>query len=142
MTLACARALEARTILFQCPASFTQTKEHIEDLKKFFARIRRGNEHLNFCWEPRGEWEPKIVKEICERLDLWHVVDPFVTKSVTPKKLYWRLHGRGGWRYVYDDAELEELAAMLLKQAKVYVFFNNVSMIQDAQRFEGILRSR
>jgi len=138
-TLACASALRAKTILFQCPASFTQTKEHIADLRKFFRRARSGNRQLNFCWEPRGDWEPKVVKEICEALDLWHVVDPFIAQSVTPKRLYLRLHGRSGWRYEYDDRELEELAALLPQRAKGYVFFNNLRMTHDAKRFEEIL---
>src|SRR5215210_219137 len=34
-TLACAEALKARTILFQCPAKFRQTDENIKNLRKF-----------------------------------------------------------------------------------------------------------
>jgi uncharacterized protein YecE (DUF72 family) len=154
LTLACARALNARTILFQCPASFKQTGENIANLKQFFASIKRKGEGendrdaLNLGWEPRGDWDPRIVKSICEELNVWHVVDPFVNKSVTADRLYYRLHGRGGWRYEYDDAELRELAGMLASNAakrKVrrrtapYIFFNNVRMIQDASRFQAIL---
>lgn len=40
-TLAWAKALSARTILFQCPASFTQTTEHITNLERFFTGIDR-----------------------------------------------------------------------------------------------------
>lgn len=139
LTLACAKALKARTILFQCPRSFTPTKQNIANLKKFFTRIRAGNERLNFCWEPRGDWDTRGITQICESLGLWHAVDPFVTKTVTPKKLYFRLHGKGGWRYEYDENELRELAGILPKRTKGYVFFNNVRMVQDAQRFREIL---
>src|SRR5882757_754111 len=62
-TLACAKALKAKTILFQCPASFTQTEENIENLNDFFAGIKRVK--LNFCWEPRGPWDDAVVKKIC-----------------------------------------------------------------------------
>ncbi len=158
VTLACALALRARIVLFQCPASFKQTKENISNLSKFFKTIARSskrtaNRHpLNFAWEPRGDWEPKVVKKICDELGLWHAVDPFVASTVTPDKLYFRLHGRGGWRYEYHEEEMRELAAMIpatksavsLPKGSVevqgsYVFFNNVRMTQDALRFREIL---
>jgi len=187
-TLACAKVLQARTILFQCPASFKQTKENVSNLEKFFGSINRSitasrnvlseppalaggssmqkrklslpayaggsdKDQLNFAWEPRGDWDPKVVKSICNNLDLWHAVDPFTSTSSTPDRLYFRLHGRNGWRYEYDDEELRELIAILtttkFKPGKVasgspdnegsYVFFNNVSMTQDALRFQSML---
>ncbi len=51
VTLACAQALKARTILFQCPASFKQTKENIANLEEFFGNLNRQkipNEQFNF----------------------------------------------------------------------------------------------
>ncbi|HUS11473.1 MAG TPA: DUF72 domain-containing protein [Pyrinomonadaceae bacterium] len=146
VTLACANALRARTILFQCPASFKQTVENMENLKVFFGKLNRetSRSRFNFCWEPRGDWDPKEVKRICNDLKLWHVVDPFQAVSVTPRNCYFRLHGRGGWKYEYEDAELRELAAMLprrsTKSKPTYVFFNNVRMTQDALKFEAITR--
>lgn len=96
-TLASAKALRARTILFQCPASFTQTSENIANLEKFISSLERRG--LDLCWEPRGEWSSDVVRSICDELRLRHVVDPFVDKTTTPKRAYFRLHGRGGWRY-------------------------------------------
>jgi uncharacterized protein YecE (DUF72 family) len=136
-TLASAEALRARTILFQCPASFTPTRENIANLENFFGAIERPD--LNLCWEPRGEWADAVIKSICDKHGLWHVVDPFVRKTVTPQKTYFRLHGRNGWRYQYDDAELEELLAQLPARHASYVFFNNRSMTEDAIRFCGIV---
>ncbi len=138
VTLACAKALQAKTVLFQCPASFTQTTENIANLEKFFAGIQR--EKLNFCWEPRGAWEPQIVQAICRDLKLWHVVDPFVTQTVTPRQCYFRLHGRKGWRYKYEEVELAELAALIPKNKPSYVFFNNVHMTEDALQLQEIMR--
>jgi len=181
-TLACAEALQARTILFQCPASFKQTRENISNLENFFASITRGtrilseppavadgparrktksgppataggsDKTLNFAWEPRGDWDSKVVKRICDDLNLWHAVDPFTAESVTPYRLYFRLHGKNGWRYEYDENELRELTAMLItprsesgakgtglrKKIAPYVFFNNARMTQDALRFQSI----
>lgn len=133
MTLASAKALRAQTILFQCPASFQQTKENIENLERFFGSIDRQN--LNLCWEPRGDWNRAVVRSICTYLRLSHVVDPFVDKTVTPDKCYFRLHGRNGWRYQYDGGELKELAASLPKIKGCYVFFNNSKMTEDALKF-------
>jgi len=137
-TFACAKALRATTILFQCPASFKQTAENISNMEKFFSGINRGR--LKFCWEPRGDWDGKVVKNICQELKLWHVTDPFVGKSVTPAKCYFRLHGRKGWRYKYEEGELEELASMLPEDKRAYVFFNNIYMTEDALRFQEIIK--
>lgn len=133
-TLASAKALGARTILFQCPAKFQQTEENIRNLRKFFKKIDRGE--LNFAWEPRGtSWDAATVRKICGDLDLWHAVDPFKTPTVTPGRCYYRLHGIVRWRYTYEDGELEELVSLLPDDGPSYVFFNNVTMIDDALRF-------
>jgi uncharacterized protein YecE (DUF72 family) len=138
-TRACAEALKARTILFQCPASLKPTDENIANMKTFFSGIERGD--LNFCWEPRGkDWTDEIVRKICEEFDLSHTVDPFVRNTVTPEKIYFRLHGRGGWRYKYEEGELEELASMLPEEGTPYVFFNNREMLADAMVFEKIVK--
>jgi uncharacterized protein YecE (DUF72 family) len=137
MTLACARALEAKTILFQCPASFKQNAENISNLKSFFSNIER--ENLNFAWEPRGNWNDAEVKNICDELDLWHVVDPFEKITTTPDRCYYRLHGRGGWRYKYEEDELAELAALMPQNSLSYVFFNNIHMTEDALKFKELL---
>jgi uncharacterized protein YecE (DUF72 family) len=139
-TLACANALRAKTILFQCPASFKPYSYNIENLDTFFSNIERGD--LTFVWEPRGEaWTDIIVKEICDRHDLWHVVDPFKKRTVTPEKCYYRLHGVTGWRYKYEDDELEELVSLLPENERSYVFFNNIYMTEDAVKFQEIVRA-
>ena len=138
VTLASAKALKARTILFQCPPKFTQTAENVRNLRKFFKKIDRGE--MIFAWEPRGTtWDDKTIAKLCGDLDLRHVVDPFKRQTVTPDKIYYRLHGIGGWRYEYEEGELEELASMLPRDETSYVFFNNRVMFDDAVRFTRIL---
>jgi uncharacterized protein YecE (DUF72 family) len=137
VTRACANALKARLVLFQCPASFTPTSQHIKDLRRFFNSIERDG--LQFLWEPRGSWPERIVRELCDELELAHVVDPFAARTLTPQLCYFRLHGRKGFRYVYEDDELEELLGMLPRTSTSYVLFNNVRMAQDAARFKAIL---
>lgn len=136
LTRECARALGAKIILFQCPASFRPTHENIENLLRFFKEQERDG--LTCCWEPRGDWPGELIKGLCDELDLWHVVDPFAQRTVTPGQCYFRLHGRGGWRYSYEDGEIEELYSMLPEDAPSYVFFNNIDMKRDAMRFKRI----
>ena len=138
-TLACGAALKARTILFQCPAKFRQTDENIGNIRKFFKNIKRRK--FNFAWEPRGPWDDKVIAKICRDLDLWHVVDPFVRRTVTPERCYYRLHGIGGWRYRYEDGELDELVSLLPEENLSYVFFNNNVMTEDAMRFTRVVVS-
>lgn len=138
VTLACARALRSRTILFQCPAKFQPLPENIINLKRFFTEIDRGD--LNFAWEPRGKlWEDAVIKEICDELGLWHCVNPFERPTVTPDTCYYRLHGRPRWRYTFEEDELYELATLLPHDKLSYVFFNNITMKDDALRFQRVL---
>jgi uncharacterized protein YecE (DUF72 family) len=138
-TLACAQTLQATTILFQCPASFTQTDEHIEHMVRFFSRIDR--QGLRLGWEPRGAWEDSVVQALCETLGLWHVVDPFMHQTMTPQHCYYRLHGRQGWRYQYTVDELRDLLELLPKSEVGYVFFNNVHMRTDALVMKKLLEA-
>jgi uncharacterized protein YecE (DUF72 family) len=107
-------------------------------MRRFFARIERAS-GLQFFWEPRGDWPGELVRTLCRELGLAHVVDPFTARTQTPERCYFRLHGRKGWRYVYEDDELEELLAMLPREEESYVLFNNVRMIEDASRFQELI---
>ena len=138
VTLDCADALQAKTILFQCPAKFTQTKANIKNLSRFFELADRG--YRNFAWEPRGPWDPEIVKKICDDLDLWHTVDPYKVRTTTTDRCYYRLHGIVRWRYTFEQGELEELVSLLPEDRLAYVFFNNITMTEDALRFSEIVR--
>ena len=138
MTLACAKALKARTVLFQCPAKFQPLPENILNLKTFFSGFDRGD--LNIAWEPRGKlWEDAVIKDICDELGLWHCVNPFERRTVTPNNCYYRLHGHPRWRYTFEDDELMDLVSSLPKERLSYVFFNNITMKDDAVRFQRIL---
>ena len=130
--------LRSRSILFQCPASFKPTEENLENMRHFFTTIDRGE--LRFHWEPRGGWPAELVRELCDDLRLTHVVDPFAVPTVTPEFVYYRLHGRTGFRYVYEDFELDELLEMIEPDAPAYVLFNNVKMREDGARFREVVR--
>jgi uncharacterized protein YecE (DUF72 family) len=132
-TRALARALGCRIVLFQCPASFTPTPEHVRNLTRFFEVAER--ERLRFAWEPRGKWADAEITSLCRRLDLIHCVDPFRRRPVWGQPAYFRLHGKGGYHYRYSDAELGELRTIAADFAEAYVLFNNTNMFEDARRF-------
>lgn len=132
-----ARALRAAWIIFQCPARFTPTAEHVANLRAFFSRV--GRETWRLGWEPRGDWPPDLVRDLCAELDLVHVVDPFKARPVTEGVAYFRLHGKTGYRYRYDEDDLRRLAAWCEDFEEVWVMFNNVSMWNDARAFRALV---
>jgi uncharacterized protein YecE (DUF72 family) len=144
-TLACARMLGSRCILFQCPARFAPTRTNKANLRGFFREIKpellssSGAGLLTCVWEPRGQWEAEEVRELCEELGLVHGVDPFQQSPVAGPFGYFRLHGRTGYRYRYSDQELVQLREMAGKHASCYVLFNNISMLEDARRFQRLV---
>ena len=137
-TRACAEALRARRVLFQCPARFKPTAVNVENLRRFFSSVERDG--LIFMWEPRGEWSRELVGDLCRELDLTHVVDPLVERTATPESCYFRLHVRWGTgRNRYEDEELSEMYSMLPRGGTSYVLFNNVRMMDDATRFQRLV---
>jgi uncharacterized protein YecE (DUF72 family) len=138
VSLACAERLRATAMLFQCPASFRPTPEHLANLRGFLGRVARPP-GLRLMFEPRGPaWTYELARPLCDELGLVYVVDPFVTPwrarrgdAVT----YLRLHGVTGARHVYDEAELDALGGMLPVDGDVYVMFNNIPRVADARRF-------
>ena len=139
-TLECAQILSATAILFQSPASFRPTDEHIENLQTFFGRIERPKE-IRLMWEPRGPWPEQRVARLCAELALVHVVDPFVTDAQTHSPTYFRLHGVTGSRHTYSDDELRWLITRIPAEGDVYVMFNNLPRVGDAKRFITLVGS-
>lgn len=130
---AIAAALRARLVVFQCPASFGPTEEHIANLRRFFREIERAD--LRLVWEPRGSWPREVIRSLCQELDLIHCVDPFLQPPLWGEPAYFRLHGRGGYHYRYSDSELDELRQLVEPYRSAYVLFNNTAMFEDARRF-------
>ncbi len=131
-----AQALKAKLIVFQCPASFRPTPRNIKNMEEFFSRAERGG--MLFGWEPRGEWGREEIEGLCRSLDLLHVVDPFKTQALYGAIRYFRLHGKGGYRYRYSQGELLQLKDWAA-EGPTWVMFNNVYMLEDALRFSQVL---
>ena len=136
-TLECARVLSATAVLLQCPRSFRPTTENVDRLRTFVSSVERPPGRL--LWEPRGEWPPPLLAELCRELDLVHVVDPMQTETVTPERTYYRLHGTTGMRYVHTDDELRRLRGLVDGRPSPYVLFNNLPRVGDAERFLALL---
>lgn len=144
-----AQAMRAEVCVIQTPAAFGYSPENFSNAEQFFSTIKRDNVALG--WEPRGTWREHldVVKKLCDEHDMIHVVDPFRCSPVsTHGTAYFRLHGIGGkevnYRYKYTDQDLRELKEIveeMLKEGreKVYVFFNNVEMAEDAGRLVDVL---
>ena len=139
-TIAVAKALDAKFVLFQCPASFRSSKENVANLRRFFERAKRGKFVIG--WEPRGIWDAKLVADLCRELDLVHVADPFQNPPATRIPLrYFRLHGLTGTKHRFSDEELRELLGFCREEkTPAYCFFNNASMLTDARRFAQLVQ--
>lgn len=130
-----AKSLNAKIVLFQTPQSFIASAENKENIKRFFSTIRRD---FIFGVELRG-WRKEDIEIVCKDLDLVHVVDPFLSKSLYGAIGYFRLHGKGGYRYRYSREELLLLKDYLPLEKENYVFFNNTYMFENAVEFKEIM---
>ncbi len=145
-TLQIARVLKAPLVVFQCPARFTPSDTNLANLRRFFGWAERDS--CLFGFEPRGaSWDETTVREICRECQLIHVVDPLEQRPVWGNTRYYRLHGNGnvsppiGYRHCYSDEELRRILNFCDLDA-CYCLFNNVSMKDDALRFERILAEK
>jgi len=142
------KALDAKLLLLQSPASFKPSKENIKRMEEFFNGIKRGR--LRLTWEPRGEWheKPELIKAVCKKFNLIECVDPFRNEPLhfgRSKTAYFRLHGFGlvsMYNYNFSKGELEELKERVnaLKAKEIYVMFNNSMMYENALSFEKIMK--
>jgi uncharacterized protein YecE (DUF72 family) len=132
------QVLRVKIVVFQCPASFTPTREYRENLREFLGGVEKRDYTL--VWEPRGPWREEDVTALCEELNLIHCVDPFKNRPLYGKIRYFRLHGRTGYRYRYTKEDLDQLKNMYSPDCSFYFMFNNVYMLEDAQRFQTMMK--
>jgi uncharacterized protein YecE (DUF72 family) len=131
-----ASILDAHVVVFQCPKSFVPTRENLRNLRTFFDEIERDGRTL--AWEPRGdEWPQELIRDICMESRLIHCVDPFKSDPVYGDGLYWRLHGRSGYRYSTPKKtwrNSDEIRGSQPSAGTQLRMFNNIYSNQDALR--------
>lgn len=143
--------LRSQILLIQTPSSIKPSAEIFRRVEDFFSKAE--TEGLIIAWETRGPlWEDETVRkklgELLSRLNITHVSDPLKMLPVyTGDIAYFRLHGLGERMYYYQFTDNE--LAILYDRIKgfedsktVYVFFNNLSMFDDAKRFLQYIRTR
>jgi uncharacterized protein YecE (DUF72 family) len=136
-TVEFAKALGVKKIVFQSPASFYASDDHIQNLRQFFKEMKP--HPFTFIWEPRGKWERREVKRLCMELDILPCLDPFEEISIPGNMLYTRLHGDKGYRNAYSETEMKHLIETGKSYPQTYFMFNNVSMYDDAQHLKKLL---
>jgi len=134
-----AKILKAKAILFQTPPAFQETQENLKNMYQFFKKIKR--DKLLLFWEERGNFSEESIRKICKDLNIYYACDPFKKFIKIDKIIYFRLHGKGGYRYKFGLKDLEELKQKLSKVSG-YVFFNNVYMWEDALEFKKLLSKK
>jgi len=148
-TLEVCKILKASVCLIQFPPSLMFSRRNIKNVRQFLGHIDRGNTRL--AWEPRGDWKdhPPEIKRLCHELDLIHAVDILRSEPAeVADTCYFRLHGLGpreyNYAYRYSDRDLRNLqkaAAKALDSGarQVFVFFNNLSMLEDAMAVNTLI---
>ncbi|MFW6150837.1 MAG: DUF72 domain-containing protein [Chloroflexota bacterium] len=134
-----ARVLESHVIVFQCPPSFGESEEHIQNLRRFFQPVKGSGYVL--AWEPRRGWSEQTIGKLCGELDLVHCVDPMVSHSLCGTPPYYRLHGGEQYRHRFPDDELRELRQKV-HGTDSYVLFNNLNMFNDALSFQRLMEEQ
>ena len=131
-----AEILGASIVVFQTPPSFHQTPENLENIRNFFSFL--SGENLRFALELRGRWEREVVHDVIEEFGLIKVIDPFKEKPLEGEINYFRLHGRGGYRYKYCKEELRVLRSRCKGRIN-YCLFNNTFMWEDSLEFKKMI---
>lgn len=130
--------LGVKYILFQTPPSFKPDEKNMASLINFF--VERQKDPFTFVLELRG-WQKSHVERLNMRIKFIHCVDPFTSSAVTEDTIYWRLHGKNGYNYKYNDNDLCRLIKMV-ENKKGFIFFNNIYMWEDALRFKEVYEKK
>jgi len=144
-TLLFGQLLKTKVYLFQTPPAFYPHIDNITNMTKFFSGIAPTVQRLGLtlCWEPRGKWPADLIIKLCSQLNLVHCVDPLKNKPLHGHVRYFRLHGpyngeKISYDYDFNDGNMKSILPFLDKPIN-YVFFNNVSMWQNAIDFKKML---
>jgi uncharacterized protein YecE (DUF72 family) len=141
-----ASELKSEFIVIQFPPSFLKNTENVGNLAAFLGSVERPVNVGVELRQPAWFEEKEELSKLFSKLGVVDVVDPFKRDPILLEDTcYFRLHGLGkGYRYTYSESELTLLKQKVekLDVKKCYVFFNNLSMADDAQRFRRIVEEK
>lgn len=132
-----AQILDARAIVIQLPPKYDYSSKNISRLVEFLSEVSTERipavEFRNVSWFDR-------LQEARAAIAPWDgvvVTDPLKVNPPDQPLQYHRMHGSGGlvnYKHRYMDEELERLWESV-REKRAYVFFNNVAMKEDAEKF-------
>ena len=137
--------LNAKVVVIQLPESFKSTDENWENAEKFFRNIERKNFDIGV--ELRG-WSEMDIKRFCRKFDIIDVCDLSLRLPTVFKKIsYFRLHGsykngKINYYHQYNEYEMKRMVEKIkkIKSNEIFVYFNNVFMLNDSKRFIHLLQ--
>lgn len=139
------KALKAKVMLIQTPASFQPDEENVGSMKKFMKNaMRMVKGKVRIAWEPRGRWwdDEEKIRGMCEEFGLINCVDPMRNEPVVAGDVtYFRLHGFGKpmmYNYRFSKDELKRIKSLAKRfggRRETYLLFNNTFMYENAEEF-------
>lgn len=143
-TVEVAKGMDSEVVVIQLPPSFKASAENLGNLAAFLGSVELpvtvGVEFRHPSWWSYSD----DVRSLFNRYAVTQVVDPLTAKAfVHSGTAYFRLHGKGGYRYEYSRSELEQLRDLVQegRYESRYVFFNNTAMVRDASAFSRMVHA-
>jgi uncharacterized protein YecE (DUF72 family) len=130
-TKVAARALGARIVVFETPATFHPSPDRLRDMYRFFKSAERGT--LSFVWQTRGAaWDVKLMDRVSGDLGLIRAFDPLKEKAPSSGRfIYMRPMGpRMGSLSVDNMATIREAAG----RRSGYLVFSHRDAFRDAEK--------
>jgi uncharacterized protein YecE (DUF72 family) len=133
--------LDAKVIVIQLPPKYDYSSRNVARLRTFLSTV--STSRIPAVEFRHKSWLDKF-HEASGAIAPWGgilVTDPLKVDPPNQPLQYHRMHGRDGfvnYRYKYTINELEQLEQRVEK-SKAYVFFNNLTMEEDAKNFLRIM---
>jgi uncharacterized protein YecE (DUF72 family) len=139
-----AEILDAKAVVIQLPPKYDYGSANVSRLQEFLSAVSTKRipavEFRHISWLTR-------LQEVRKAIAPWDgivVTDPLKMDPPSQPFQYHRMHGSDGivnYRHRYTNEELEGLGRSI-EGKRAYVFFNNLSMKEDAETFLGIVGRR
>jgi len=134
--------LEPHFVVYETPAVFYPSADHMRAMYDFFKGPGRGP--WRSVWIPRGrQFNEKIRSSICSDLRITLGMDALHSDEAPKGTRYWRLSGRMEGRRVsrgvsFNEKELRDTMARCASGKDSFIFFENAAMWRDAQRLKKL----